>query len=64
MMVHAKPSPVAGSNEYRCASCGETFEKGRSDDEAKEELSNTFPGWDEDDCDLVCDDCWKKMGYG
>lgn len=63
-MADAKPSTVAGSNEYRCAACGETFEKGWSDEEASEELGSTFPGIEEADCNLVCDDCWKKMGFG
>lgn len=53
-----------GSNEYQCADCGRVFEKGWSDEKAKEELSNTFPGYDEEDCGLVCDDCWKKLGFG
>ena len=48
-------------NEYECSMCHETFEKGRSDEEALEELNSDFPGWDAANCDIVCDDCYKKM---
>jgi hypothetical protein len=60
------PHPLEGEkamDTFTCAVCHGTFEKGWSDDEAKEELSNTFPGFDTDECDLVCDDCFKKMGF-
>lgn len=52
-----------GPNEYKCAACGGVFEKGWTDEEAKEELGTTFPGIGAEDCDLVCDDCFKKMGF-
>jgi hypothetical protein len=48
-------------NEYKCAMCGGVFEKGWSDEEAKDELSGVFPGIDTSDCDLVCDDCYRKF---
>ena len=51
------------SNQYICALCKRTFDKGWSDEEAKTELNENFPGFETDDCDLVCDDCYKKMGF-
>lgn len=51
-------------NEYKCTCCKGIFTKGWSDEEAKAELADTFPGFEEEECDLVCDDCYKKMGFG
>lgn len=34
--------------------------EGLTDDEAAEQLQDEFPGFAPDDCDLVCDDCYKK----
>lgn len=49
------------NNEYKCAVCGEIYEKGWSDEEAKEELKQNFGDYKEDDCAVVCDDCYQKM---
>lgn len=46
---------------YVCAMCGETCEKGLTDEEALEQLNDEFPGWEPEDCDLVCDDCYNQM---
>ena len=51
------------NNEYRCAVCGGVYLKGWSDSEAEDELSDVFPGISKDECDLVCDDCYKAMGF-
>lgn len=51
------------SNTYTCEACGGTFDKGWSDEEAEAELKTTF-GVDKQDCGLVCDDCYKAMGFG
>lgn len=51
-------------NEYRCAVCKGVFEKGWSEEEAQSELGEVFPEFTTDECDLVCDDCYKKMGFG
>jgi hypothetical protein len=48
-------------NDYTCAVCQETFDKGWADEEAAAELGANFPGFAPDDCGLVCDDCYKKM---
>ena len=50
-------------NTFTCSICKRTFEKGLSDDEAKAELDETF-GVPEEDCELVCDGCYKAMGFG
>jgi PHP family Zn ribbon phosphoesterase len=50
------------SNEYKCATCGGVFEKGWSDDEAVAELDATFVVVPVEDCVLVFDDCYRKMG--
>lgn len=50
-------------SEFTCAMCGETYEKEYSDDQAEAELAALFPGFTPDDCDLVCDDCFEKLGF-
>jgi hypothetical protein len=54
---------VAGS-EYRCEMCGESFQKGRSDEEANKEAEEIFgtPNASEDpNMAIVCDDCFNKV---
>jgi hypothetical protein len=51
------------SDTFKCVLCGGEFEKGWSDDEAKDELDETFPGISTEECDLVCDDCYKMIGH-
>lgn len=48
---------------YVCAVCEGTFDKGWSDEEADAERAEQFPGFEQSDCDLVCDDCYKRMGF-
>lgn len=48
------------SDTFKCACCDGVFEKGWSDEEAKAELGETFEGFEPEDCDLVCDDCFKE----
>ena len=47
---------------YTCALCKGVFEKGWSDEEALEEKIYLWGHIPRADCDLVCDDCFKKMG--
>lgn len=47
-------------NQYTCAQCGETFDKGWSDDEALAELGTTW-AIPIEDCAIVCDDCYNMM---
>ena len=52
------------NNTYKCAICGGIFEKELTDEEAKKELNEKFPGFSVDECDIVCDDCYAAMGFG
>lgn len=52
---------VPGPNQYECAMCGGIFNKSQTDEEADEECVKFFPGNDEPR-EVVCDDCFKKMG--
>lgn len=49
------------SNEYKCAACHGVFEKGWSDEEARAERRNIFPDAQDDDCAVVCDNCFHDM---
>jgi len=49
--------------QYTCAMCEQTFSKGWSDEEAKSELDETF-SISVEECVIVCDDCYKKLGLG
>jgi hypothetical protein len=50
------------AEEYTCALCGETFEKGWSDEEAHAETREKFLGFDpEKDCAVICDDCYQAF---
>ncbi len=48
-------------NTFECVVCGGVFEKGWTEEEALSELSETFPGIPQDECSVVCDDCYKRM---
>lgn len=54
----------AVTDTYTCASCGETFEKGWSDEEAAAEAEELFPGIDPSDPDeagVVCGPCFQHI---
>ncbi len=51
-------------DKYRCAACCKVFEKAWSDAEAESELAEKFPGYPVEETDIVCDDCYKQMGFG
>ena len=55
----AKPGP----NQYECAACGGIFDKGRPDEEAVREYVELFPTHVDEPREVVCDDCFKKMGF-
>jgi hypothetical protein len=59
----SEPKTTLGLNQYQCSACGGVFDKGWSDSEAIAELQETFPGKAVDECALVCDDCFKAMGF-
>ena len=45
--------------EFTCAQCGGTFNKGRSDEEARAEAKDLFG--DMEDMVVVCDVCWREI---
>jgi len=61
--VDPRNLPNVGPNQYRCDACGGVFDKGWSDDEAAAELSENFPGFTPEDSGIVCDSCYKQMGF-
>jgi hypothetical protein len=51
-----------GFGQFKCAVCGGTFEKTRSDDEAMVETNSVFsPSERAEGLAIVCDDCFKKF---
>lgn len=52
------------NNEYKCENCGNVYEKGWSDDEAKKEAELYFgkhpDNWNDRQA-VVCDDCYTLM---
>jgi len=52
------------SETFTCESCGRTFPKGWSDEEAAAEAEELFPGINPDDpaeAGTVCDDCFHRI---
>jgi hypothetical protein len=48
---------------YKCEMCEQEFESTWSDEEAAQELKDNFgDGWKIEDCSVICDDCYKKLG--
>jgi len=52
------------SDTYVCEKCKKEYPKGSSDEEMLEEKRHLFPKVNVDDCAVICDDCWKAMGFG
>ncbi len=48
-------------HKYTCAVCGGDFVTSRPQKEAEAELAEKFPGFAKDQCDEVCDECWKSL---
>ena len=44
---------------FQCGACGGTFEKGRSDAEARAEQA--LNGWSALDCVVICEDCYREF---
>lgn len=59
--TYKPPVDYNPETHYKCATCGEVFEKGVSDEEAETELITDFPGMDKSECAIVCDDCYNQM---
>jgi hypothetical protein len=49
--------------EFRCEMCGQIFNKGWTDEDAREE-SKLLGIPDEEPCGLVCDDCFSLTPWG
>jgi hypothetical protein len=50
------------ANQFTCAMCGETFDMGRGDEEAKAESKERFGLEVSDEThDVICDDCFKAL---
>jgi hypothetical protein len=55
---------IMKKDEYECAMCKKVFKKGLTDADAEKEFETTFPNTKKEDCELVCDDCYKTiMGW-
>lgn len=56
------------SATFKCASCGEVFDKlsdgSWTDEDALKEKGELFPDLDMSDAAVVCDTCFKRMGLG
>ena len=48
-------------NEYTCSACGETFNRGRPEEDALKEKDDLFPDIPIEECAIVCDDCFKEI---
>jgi len=46
---------------FTCENCNGTFEKAWTDKEAEAEAIKEYGNLD--DMAMVCDDCWKAMGF-
>jgi len=55
---------MSNKETFVCSLCAETYEMTWSDEEALEELKGTFPGFNKEDCSVVCADCYERRGLG
>lgn len=49
-------------DSYQCAMCRGTFVATVGDEAAEVEFAAKFPWESTDNREIVCDDCWRKMG--
>lgn len=47
--------------EYVCAMCGGTFQKGVADSEAMTEANGYWPDLKKEDAAIICDDCYQGI---
>lgn len=47
--------------EYVCAMCGKTYEKGVPDSEAMAEANEYWPTLKQEEAAIVCDDCYQGI---
>ena len=49
-------------DEYTCSMCKGVFGKGQSDVDAMAETRENFgESFKQEECDIVCDDCYEQM---
>ena len=58
MIIFKKKKNMA---KFTCALCGGVFKKEWSEEEALAEKNELFPNVNVKDCEIVCDNCWKKV---
>ena len=46
---------------YVCAACGNEYEKGRSDEEARAEFTQRFGHPPDPEDEIVCDECFQEI---
>jgi hypothetical protein len=46
---------------YTCDRCGETYEKGWTDEEADAEYAANFPGLADEPRSVICEDCYQAF---
>ena len=46
-------------NEYKCSMCGNIYTKGWTEEEARSEQKEN--GFENLECDIICDDCYNKL---
>lgn len=46
---------------FRCAECGDEYQKAWSDEEAAAEKVALFPDVPDSACVVICDDCFNKI---
>lgn len=49
------------TNEYTCVVCKVTYVKGWLDKDAMSEMRENFGEYKQEDCDIVCNDCYEEM---
>jgi hypothetical protein len=60
-MVTERPEVLPPTDEYICDECGETFEKGWSDEDAELERETLWGDLQREDAAIICDDCFDEL---
>ena len=53
--------PKKDKDTYTCAWCHKSYKKGWTDEEAVAELKENFGDYIPEECDLICDSCYKTF---
>lgn len=51
---------IPAGDTYTCSACGNTYDKGRSDDDAMQESKTLWGDIDPADLCVICDDCFER----